>query len=673
MNQSAVPATDAPKGHPKGLWVLVITETFERMSFYGTRPLLMLYMTASAAMGGLGLDLGRATAIFAGYYLSLYVFALSGGQIADRFLGAKRTILLGGLSIAAGQLLLQVHSTQALLFSLTLIAVGTCLMKPNLSASVGKMYAKDDSRRDSAFTIEYAGINVGSIIAVILCGWMASSPSFMSILRAIGLDSPNGWAWAFGMTGCGMLLSLVNFVLRRKLIVDLSIPEGEREPKPTGLGFVAFQVAVVVGLAYYVIASQNWIIQLVAGIGGAIFLMFGVQAVINQGWVSTRATSSAPLGSAAHAEHHRLSGDDWKRIGVVGLMIAFSLIFWMLFQQAGSTFNLFARDYSKRVFGNPEAQAIAVEQSKIRVNELPPADKAVKAFDKTFEALRSKDGALVDGALKLKAMDKEIKALQDMKPAHDTAKSAAKRAAEVQRLLEERPAVEARMETAFARNPALAEEMKKVLSQVAEAEANLATVAKKEAVLQKQKEALLQPKAKGGKGGFEITPVFVLVTNPSLVVLLGALFAALWRRRSGKWPSSPVKFALGLLCVSLALATMTGAAYLAQPRLGEVQQVALGWLFGTYVFATLGELCLSPVGLAYVSKLAPKQLGSQMMGIWFFGSGLGSYAAGKIAGAMAGTQMWHIFILCSVLALIACAVLWLFVSRFIHKLMGGYS
>jgi len=673
MNQSAVLATDPPKGHPKGLWVLVITETFERMSFYGTRPLLMLYMTASAAMGGLGLDLGRATAIFAGYYLSLYVFALSGGQIADRFLGAKRTILLGGLSIAAGQLLLQIHSTQALLFSLTCIAVGTCLMKPNLSASVGKMYAKDDSRRDAAFTIEYAGINVGSIIAVVLCGWMAGSPSFMSILRAIGLDSPNGWAWAFGMTGIGMLLSLVNFVLRRRLIVDLSLPEGETEPKPAGLGFVAFQVAVVVGLAYFVIASQNWIVQLVAGIGGAIFLMFGVQAVINQGWVSTRASASAPVGSAAHAEHHKLSSEDWKRIGVVGLMIAFSLIFWMLFQQAGSTFNLFARDYSRRVFGNPEAQAIAVEQAKIRVNELPPVDKAVKAFDKTFDALRLKDAALVDGALKLKAMDKEIKTLQDMKPAHDSVKLAAKRAAVVQRLQGERPGVEALVQAASAKNPTVAAEVTQVLEQLKIAEINLAVVAKKETVLQEQKEALLKPKRKGGLGGFEITPVFVLVTNPTLVVLLGAVFAALWRKRSGKWPSSPVKFALGLLCVSAALAVMTGAAYFAQPKLGEVQQVALGWLFGTYVFATLGELCLSPVGLAYVSKLAPKQLGSQMMGIWFFGSGLGSYAAGKIAGAMAGTQMWHIFILCSLLALLACAVLWLFVSRFIHKLMGGYS
>lgn len=666
MNQSAVTATDAPKGHPKGLWVLVFTETWERMSFYGTRPLLMLYMTASVAMGGLGLDLGRATAIFAGYYLSLYVFALSGGQIADRFLGAKRTILMGGLSIALGQFLLQVHSTQALLFSLTFIAVGTCLMKPNLSASVGRLYGKDDPRRESAFTIEYTGINVGSIVAVLICGTMANDPRFILFLRWLGLDSPTGWAWAFGVTGIGMLISLVNFVLRRKLIEDLTIPEGEQEPRPAGLGFVAFQVAVVIALAYLVISHPNPAVQLGAGIGGAIFLMFGVQGVINRGWVKTR-TIAVPTG-VSQAEHHKLSGQDWTRIGVVGLMIAFSLVFWMLFQQAGSTFNLFARDYSKRVFGNPEAQAIALEQAKIRVKDLPAANKAIKAHDKAFDSLREQDKELVDAALKLKARRKEIQTIRDMKPAHDTASNAAKRAAEALRLEGELPAMEARDLAARAKNPALVPGLDQALAKVAEAEGQMAVVAAREKSLEVQKVESLNT-----KGGFELSPVLVLVTNPTLVVLLGSFFALLWRRRSGKWPSSPVKFALGLLCVSAALGVMSLAARQAQPHLGDVIQVSLGWLFGTYVFATLGELCLSPVGLAYVSKLAPKQLGSQMMGIWFFGSGLGSYAAGKIASNMAGTPMWIIFIWCSGLALFACVLLWAFVSRFIHKLMGGYS
>jgi dipeptide/tripeptide permease len=496
---------------------------------------------------------------------------------------------------------------------------------------------------------------------------MVDSPGFVRFLHLVHLDSAERWSFAFGLTGVGMLFSLVNFLLRRRLIKDLTL-EGREEPRPAGLAFVAFQVALVVALAYFVIASQNLVVQLVAGIGGALFLMFGVAGIINRGWVRTRTVSGAPAGSAAHAAHHRLGPNDWKRIGVVGLMITFSLIFWMLFQQAGSTFNIFARDYSRRVFGNPEANAVSLEQARLRVNELPPADRAVKAFDKTFDALRVQDGPLVAGTLRLRAMDKEIRTLQDLKPADETARQTARRAAYVARLRGEQALLQGQVKAGQAQDPAVAAQLETLTGQLKGAEDALSAVARREKELGRRKNALLE-----SRGGVEFPAIYVLVTNPTLVVLFGALFAALWRRRAGKWPSSPVKFALGLLFAGVALLVMSGAAALAQPRLGEVQQVSLAWLFGTYVFATLGELCLSPVGLAYVSKLAPEQLGGQMMGLWFFGSGLGSYAAGRIAGAMVGHQLWHIFILCAGLALLASFVLWVFVSRFIAKVMGGYS
>ena len=115
------------------------------------------------------------------------------------------------------------------------------------------------------------------MFAVIICGFIAGNPRFIRLLHAVGLDSPNGWAWAFGMTGFGMMLSLVNFVLRRKRVNDASLPEGQAEPKPAGLGFVVFQVLVALVLGFVVISSDSLAMQLVAGIGGAVFLMFGVQ------------------------------------------------------------------------------------------------------------------------------------------------------------------------------------------------------------------------------------------------------------------------------------------------------------------------------------------------------------------------------------------------------------
>jgi amino acid/peptide:H+ symporter len=667
------PATTKPKGqpdaHPRGLWVLVFTETWERMSFYGTRPLLMLYMTASVTMGGLGLDVKRAAAIFAGYYLALNVFALSGGQIADRFLGARRTIVLGGIFIAAGQFLLQVPTLEALLAALTCISVGTCLMKPNLSASVGKLYAKEDPRRDAAFTIEYAGINVGSVMAVIICGFMAGDPRFIRLLHAVGLDTPNGWAWAFAMTGFGMMLSLVNFVLRRKLVVDVSLPEGQPEPKPAGIHFVAFQVLVALGLGFLVIAADSLAIQLVAGIGGAIFLMFGVQGVINRGWVRTRATAQ-PTAAGAQPAQEKLSRQDWTRIAVVGMMVAFSLIFWALFQQAGSSLNLFARDYTRRVFGNPEAEVVAVDQARLRAKDIDRAEDRIRSFDKAFAGLRPEGPELVDAFVALKQQRKKIsgveKLLGDSKQGPERQ---AKIRAGLDALRGALPGLEQAAQAARQKNPSLAARVDQVVKDLEAAEADRAEIARRDRQLEDQKALLLKD-----KGGFEIPTVWILTTNPFLVVILGPFFAALWRRRSKKWPSSPVKFALGLLAAGIAFAIIGLAARSAQPAPGEIaQQASLGFLAITYLFATLGELCLSPVGLAYVSRLAPKQLTSQMMGIWFFATGLGSFIAGRVAGLIGTVRLSSLFFVCAVVAVAASIALWVLVRRLIEKLVGGYS
>ena len=675
MNEPATETTK-PKGHPKGLWVLVFTETWERMSFYGTRPLLMLYMTASVTMGGLGLDVKRAAAIFAGYYLALNVFALSGGQIADRFLGAKRTIVLGGIFIAMGQFLLQVSSLQALLVALTFISVGTCLMKPNLSASVGKLYARDDPRRDSAFTIEYAGINVGSVMAVIICGFMAGDPRFIRLLHAIGLDTPNGWAWAFAMTGFGMMLSLVNFVLRRKRVNDASLPEDQVEPKPAGLGFVAFQVATALVLGFVVIAADSLVIQLIAGIGGAVFLMFGVQAVIGRGWVRTRTSAlaaqpSADKAAAAPQEPPpKLARQDWTRIWVVGMMIAFSLIFWALFQQAGSSLNLFARDYTHRVFGNPDAELVAVEQARLRAKDIDQAENRIRSFDKVFSGIRPEGPEIVDASLALKQHKKKIATIEKyIEDNRERPQRVDKVRPELEKLNGTLPGLEQAALVAKANNPPLAARVEQVVKDLEAAEAHRAEVARRDRQLEDEKARLFKD-----KGGFEIPTVWILTTNPGLVVLIGPLFAALWRRRSGKWPSSPAKFALGLMAAGIAFFIIGLAALKAQPAPGVVEtQVSLGFLGITYLFATLGELCLSPVGLAYVSRLAPKQLASQMMGIWFFATGLGSFIAGRVVGLIGTVRLSSLFFVCAAVAVAASLLLWIFVRRLIEKLMGGYS
>ena len=514
--------------HSSGLWVLVFTETWERFSHYGMRAILMLYMTAATSVGGMGLGTARAAAIFGGYMLAIYLFGLSGGQIADRFLGSKRTIILGGLLIAAGQFLLQVRDENAVVASLVLIAIGTCLLKPNISASVGRLYSKEDARRDGAFSLEYSGINLGATIAPIFCAFMAEDPEFIAVLGKIGLATDTGWAWAFGVTGVGMLVGLLNFVLRKRLVVDVSVPaekQDEADPFPDSRQalFVALQVVVLLALAWMVISAQSVLVQLLGGMVGSIGLMALVQLIINKGGVRVRGGLMTATG--ATERHPPLTKEDWTRLGVVGMMLVFSLVFWAVFQQAGSSLTLFARDVTDR---------------------------------------------------------------------------------------------------------------------------NLF--------------------------GWTVPVGWLQSVNAVLIVILGPVFAWIWAKRAGKWPSSPEKFALALLLAALGFFLLVPASMIAQPDGMQVTaKVGLGWLSGVYLLHTLGELCLSPVGLSYVSKLAPRQVSSQLMGAWFFAIGIGSYVAGRAAGLMESVSLVNLFGLFALVAAVAGLVLWLAVSPIIRRLMGGYS
>src|SRR5215210_4065947 len=156
-------------GHPRGLTTLFFTELWERFSYYGMRAILVLYMVAPAEQGGLGFDTKRAASIYGTYTMSVYLTALPGGLIADRWLGARLAVLLGGIVIACGHFTMVFQSTTTLYGGMALIAIGTGLLKPNISAMVGGLYRENDPRRDGGFSLFYMGINVGAVLAPLVC------------------------------------------------------------------------------------------------------------------------------------------------------------------------------------------------------------------------------------------------------------------------------------------------------------------------------------------------------------------------------------------------------------------------------------------------------------------------------------------------------------------------
>ena len=278
-------------GHPAGLTTLFFTEMWERFSYYGMRSILILYMVALPEQGGLGFKDADASSIYGTYTMSVYLTALPGGLIADRWLGARLAVLLGGIIIACGHFTMVFPSTGSLYAGMGLIAIGTGLLKPNISAMVGGLYRENDTRRDSGFSLFYMGINVGAVLAPLVCSYLAQSASFKSFLGAAGFDPASGWHWGFGAAGVGMLLGLTVFMLQRGRLL-----QAERRIEERG--------------------------------------------------------AVGKKDEAAVAEASRLSAGDWKRIGVIFVFFLFTILFWGAYEQKGASLNLFAaRLVNTQVFG----------------------------------------------------------------------------------------------------------------------------------------------------------------------------------------------------------------------------------------------------------------------------------------------------------------------------------
>ena len=216
------------RGHPRGLWTLFFTEMWERFSYYGMRALLVLYMTAPESAGGLGFDVPTAAGLYGWYTFSVYVGALPGGYVADRWLGRRRSVFIGGLIIASGHFCLAAHGLTAFYGGLALIVLGTAFLKPNISTLVGGLYGENDPRRDAGFSVFYMGINIGAFLAPLVCGFFAQDPLFLDFLARNGLPRSAGWHFGFAAAGFGMLFGLAQYVAGRKNLEGVEDIPGTR-------------------------------------------------------------------------------------------------------------------------------------------------------------------------------------------------------------------------------------------------------------------------------------------------------------------------------------------------------------------------------------------------------------------------------------------------------------
>lgn len=446
----APPAFDDVLGHPRPLWMLFMSEFWERFAFYGIRWALVLYIVAQFHAGD---PAGQqpASLIYGSYLALVYAGAILGGYVADRFLGYQRSILVGAAFMSLGLFLIAVPHPEVFKLGLATIIVGNGMFKPIISTLVGKIYAQGDGRRDSGFTIFYMGINLGGFVAPLLTQVLAE--------KVFGTDAIPAYKVVFIASGIGMVLSWIWFHFGRKQLKGIGLPaEGE-----AGRG------------------------RVLAAVGGAIVVIPGIYLLLALGAATLQVILSVMfvvLAVVLLAEGVRNGPKARDMVIAMLIIFAFNILFWMFFEQAGSSFTFLADEIVRRTFG-----------------------------DWTFP-------------------------------------------------------------TAWFQS-----------------------------------------------------------VNSLAIITLAPLLAWLWVKMGSANPSIPRKFGLGLIFNGLAFLLLM---YALSNLVGADNKIPFWTLFMVYVIQSVGELCLSPIGLSMVTKLAPVKLVGFGMGGWFLSTGIGNNLSGIFAGHVSG-------------------------------------
>ena len=313
-------------GHPLGLRTLFFTELWERMSYYGMRGLLVLYMTIGVVGNpGLGWSNIEANAIYGIYAGMVYFLALPGGWLADNLLGYQKAVLYGALIIMFGHFTLAIPLEQTFILGLALVAIGTGLLKPNISSIVGQLYADNDERRDSGFTVFYMSINIGSMLGFAVCGY---------------LGERIGWHWGFGAAGIGMLFGVLQFIFFKDNLGEAGLyPNSMSQERRQSLKFwtistiLFFLVIVLTGMlgiwnvdpVFFAERFRDFLVVIS-------FVYFGYLFFFA-----------------------RLTSNEKKNVLMLLLLFVGAAAFWSGFDQSAGSLSIFTRDYVNLTFGSFQA------------------------------------------------------------------------------------------------------------------------------------------------------------------------------------------------------------------------------------------------------------------------------------------------------------------------------
>ena len=426
---------------------------WERMSYYGMRGILVLFMTASVSEGGLNMNPVSASAIYGIYASCVYLVTLPGGWIADRLIGQQKSILYGGIVIMLGHFILAIPNLMSFYFGLLFVVLGTGLLKPNISAIVGNLYSKNDQRKEAGFTIFYMAINIGSILGFFICGYLGENI---------------GWHYGFAAAGFGMALGLLQFIFNKNKLGEVGAnPEEKLSSRIKKRDYLILYCSLLTLLSLFITG---------------VFGIWSFDPIPLAKFFTLAITLVALSYFLLIYFFGKLDHTEKRKMFLIFILFVGAAFFWAGFDQGGSSFNIFAKEYTNRFIG-----------------------------------------------------------------------------------------------------------------------------------------------------GWEYPASWLQIVNPAFVVILSPIMAYIWIFLGKRMldPSLPFKFGLGLILMGVGFVII---ALGANTAINNEGLASAKWLLLTYLFHTIGELTISPIGLAAISSLSPKRYLGQMMGVWFLASSLGAIIAGLLSG-----------------------------------------
>lgn len=624
-------------GHPSGLFVLFFTEMWERFSYYGMRAILVLFLVSAMGLGGWDWSPKEALSLYGTYTAMVYLTPILGGFIADKFMGYRRAVIIGALIMTLGHASMAIESNPIFLYiGIALLIIGNGFFKPNMVSIISHMYKDTPEKKDGAYTIFYMGVNAGAFLGIMLCGYLGETL---------------GWSYGFGLAGIFMFFGMLQFYFAQKIFGDIGMkPEPVKADAAPKLEFEGDRMNPFSGIDRILIFICSFI---------------GITWIINNPMTNIAGINMLKIGDFDFSGYYIVSGAilflvllgmriirypivTRDRMIAIFLFALFTVIFWASFEQAGGSMTIFAADYTTRILEGSSATIFNIVDIIITVVPIAIITWVLyKLFRQTFAKYALSNVFLatsfiiiwgivfwkIDRNLKSSAYVVTYNKIETMEkgedgkeaPVHTMITNATKVPTDA-KIVSDSITIREPKEIAVGSAIALIDVDKggdlryldkSKLSKIDKASQIKATITRK-----KGKEV-------------EIPASWFGILNSLFIIIFAPLFSKWWE---GKYnPTGASKYGIGLILLGAGF----GALAFGSMGIEAGMRVSMIWLVIAYLFHTLGELCLSPVALSYISKLVPGRMIALMFGIWYVAVAIGNKTAGEMGGQIEKIQEDH--------------------------------